>query len=220
MYSVRDPFDAVHPQPVGIYLDGRANVLATCQDLASSVGGQVVTASDGRLRIRKIDVPVNPSGMSITQADYVAKSLQIKDRPPVKAGIRLGYCQNWTVQDSLETGIPPEHKDLFAKEWLEVQETNAEVAATHRLNSEPPMVETSLLVELDARNEAKRRLALWSVQRTVFSFTGYPQLLTLELGDPVTVYGNRWGLGAGKSGMILSLKKDWIGGRVEVEVLV
>lgn len=212
-------FNAAHPQPVGIYLDGRANVLAACQELASSVGGQVVTASDGRLRIRKIDVPAVASGFQITMTDYVARSLSISQRPVVKAGVRLGYCKNWTVQENLDTGIPAEHKDLFAKEWLEVQETNAIVAAAHRLNAEPPMVETLLLLEADARAEAVRRLTLWSKQRNVFTLSGYPQLLTLELGDAVTLFGNRWNLQSGVPGTVLSLSKDWISGRVTVEVL-
>jgi len=212
-------FDAAHPQPVGVFIDGRANVLATCQDLAASVGGQVVTASDGRLRIRKIDVSATPTGMQITPTDYVARSLSLSQRPVVKAGIRLGYCKNWTVQAGLTSGIPGEHKDLFAKEWLEVQENDAAVAADHRLFTEPPMVDTLLLLEADARAEAQRRLALWSKQRNVFRLTGYPQLLTLELGDPVTLFGNRWGLQAGVPGTVLSLQKDWISGRVDIEVL-
>lgn len=212
-------FNFVHPQPVGVFIDGRANVLATCQDLAASVGGQVVTASDGRLRIRKIDVSSVATGVKIYPADYQARSLNLSNRLVVKAGERIGYCKNWTVQENLDSGIPPEHKELFAKEWLEVQETNSAVAATYRLFTEPVMTDTLLLLEADARTEAARRLAMWSKQRNVFSLSGYPQLLTLELGDAVTLFGHRWGLQNGIPGTVLSLKKDWITGRVDVEVL-
>jgi hypothetical protein len=213
-------FDAAYPQPVGVFLDSRANVLATCQELAASVGAQVVTASDGRLRIRRITVPATASGVQIKPTDYVSKSLSPGARPAVKAGVRLTYCKNWTVQEGLTSGIPGAHKDLFAKEWLEVQEEDADVAALHRIFTEPVAVETLLLVEADARAEAVRRLGLWSTQRKVYNLTGYSQLLTLELGDPVTLFGSRWGLNNGVPGMVLSLGKDWIAGRVDIEVLV
>ena len=44
-------FVAACPQAVGLYLAERANVLAVCQELAASVGAQVVVTSTGLLRL-------------------------------------------------------------------------------------------------------------------------------------------------------------------------
>lgn len=59
-----DEFDAANPQPVGIYLKDRTNVLQVCQQLTSSVGSQLVSSPEGLLKILKLtlnrtDVRVN-----------------------------------------------------------------------------------------------------------------------------------------------------------------
>ena len=81
-------------------------------------------------------------------------------------------------------------------------------------------MDTLLLKGTDAQTEAQRRLNLWKVQRTVYSVEGYANLLTLELGQAVTLYGNRFGLNDGKSGVVVGLQRDWVAGRCNVEVLV
>lgn len=213
-------FEAAHPQPVGLSLRDRANVLQSCQQLAASVGAQVVMSRQGLLRLVKVALPDTSAPVPIGLADYEARSLTIKQRTEVIAGVKLGYCRNWTVQTSLDTGIPPEHKDLFAQEWLTVTARDAAVAAAYRLHAEPSQVDTLLLRGADAQAEAQRRLALWKVPRTVYSLRGYANLLTLELGQPVTLTAERWGLDDGQQGIVIGLQRDWIAGRCEVEVLI
>lgn len=77
-----------------------------------------------------------------------------------------------------------------------------------------------LLRAVDAQAEALRRLNLWKTQRTVYRFTGYAHLLTLELGQALTLTAPRFGLDAGKTGMVIGLQSDWINRRVTVEVLI
>lgn len=213
-------FEAACPQPVGYYIGDRANVLAVCQDLAASVGAQCVMSREGKLRIVRLAVPGTGSPVELKPQDYEAKSLQAKERTTVVAGIKLGYCKNWTVQDKLETGIPPAHKDLFAQEWLTVTANDAGVAAAYRLYAEPEQVNTYLLTEADAQAEANRRLNLWKVQRTVYQIKGYANCLLLELGQAVTLYGDRFGLQTGKTGTVIGLQLDWMAGRATVDVLV
>lgn len=215
-----DAFNAAHQQPVGLSLPDRANVLQCCQQLAASLGAQVVMSRQGLLRLVKVALPGIGAPAAIGPADYEARSLSIKQRTGVVAGVKLGYCRNWTVQTSLDTGIPPEHKDLFAQECLTVTARDAAVAAAYRLYAEPAQVDTLLLRSADAQAEAERRLALWSVPRTVYGLRGYAQLLTLELGQSVTLTAERWGLDAGQQGIVIGLKRDWIAGRCEVEVLI
>ena len=72
----------------------------------------------------------------------------------------------------------------------------------------------------DAQAEANRRLALWSAPRSVFSLRGYAHLLGLELGQAVTLTAPRWGLNAGQLGQVVGLSRDWLAGRIDVEVLI
>lgn len=213
-------FDAAHPQPVGIHISDRANVLQCCQTIAASVGAQVAMSRTGQLRLLKIALPATGTATDVTPADYEAGSLEIAQRSTVIAGVRLGYCKNWTVQTSIDSGIPAEHKDLYAQEWLTSTARDATVASNYRIYADPPQDDTLLLRAVDAQNEAYRRLNLWKAQRTVYRFKGYAHLLTLELGQALTLTAPRFGLDAGKTGIVVGLESDWINRRVTVEVLI
>lgn len=212
-------FNVANPQPVGVFMADRSNVLQTCQELAASIGSQVLMTRQGLLRLVKLAMPTEAS-LRVKQSDYEVNSLSIRDRTTVVSGIKLGYCKNWTVQETLDTGIPAEHKVLFGQEWLTVSAQNATVAAAYRLYAEIPQVDTLLLRGVDAQAEANRRLALWSVPHTVYGFNGFAQLMTIELGQAITLQGDRWGLQAGKVGIVISVQRDWTNGRCEVEVLI
>lgn len=213
-------FDTAHPQPVGVHISDRANVLQVCQQLAASVGAQVAMGRGGQLRLLKVALPAVGTPVLVAPADYEAQSLSIARRSTVAAGVRLGYCKNWTVQTSLDSGIPSEHKDLFGQEWLTATARDGAVASAYGLFADPPQVDTLLLRRTDADAEAARRLALWKVQRTVYRFTGFAHLLTLELGQALTLQAPRFGLDAGKTGQVIGLQSDWVGRRVTVEVLI
>lgn len=213
-------FEAAHRQPVGLYSADRITVVDACNQLAESVGAQLAMSRLGTLRLLKLQLPPAGTPREIRPTDYVHGSLKISDTTDVVAGVRLGYCRNWTPQQDIETGIPAAHRDLFGQEWLTVVAKDETVAALYGLDTETEQVNTLLLREQDAQAEAARRLALWSVPRTVYSLTGFAQLLTLDLGQAVKLYGNRFGLDAGKTGVVIGLKSDWIKGRVDVEIIV
>lgn len=213
-------FNSLHPQPVGLYASDRLNVIEACQSLASSVGAQVAMSRTGLLKLLKIALPPAGTPVVVGPSDYVAKSLEISERPSVVAGVKLGYCKNWTTQSNLDTGIPAAHKTLFQQEYLPALVKDNTVATTYKLNTEPTQQDTLLLTEADAVAEANRRLALWKEPRMVYKFVGFAHLLTLELGQALTLVSPRFDLSAGKTGVIVGLQSDWITRRVTVEVLV
>jgi hypothetical protein len=210
-------FDAANPQPVGVYLSERENVLAVCQQIAASVGAQVVMSPAGTLRLIKLDVPV--SGTEVTTASMAERSLRVSQRVPVVASVKLGYCKNWTVQNSLQTGIPAEHRDLFAQEWLTATAADADIAMAYKLAQEPQQQNTMLLVKEDAEAETARRLALWGDPRTVFSYEGMPELLLEELGAFQTVTHDRFGLSEGVDVQIVGVERDWLAARAGFSVI-
>ena len=214
-------FDVACPQPVGVFAEGRTNVLQLCQELAGSVDAQLVMSRVGKLRLIQVKLPGNGTPVVIMPTQMVERSLKIQSRPLVKASVMLGFNKNWTVQDGLLTTIPDEHKRLFATEWLTTTATSASVQVDYRLNAAPIQVDTMLLRRTEASVEAQRRLDIWSVPRTVFTFEGTSDLLaTLELGNSVTITNRRFGLQNGKTGIVVSLAPNWLNGHVTVGVLV
>jgi hypothetical protein len=176
----------------------------------------------GQLRLIQGAFPGSGTAVAIGPSQMVEKSLSIHDRPFVKASVMLTYCQNWTVQNNLVTGITDAAKSMFANQWLYTTATNLQAQADYKLNAAPPPeTNTMLLKKTDADAEANRRVAMWSVPRTVFQFEGTPDLInSLTLGCAVTLTHPRFGLSAGKPGIVVSLAPNWFKGTIAVQVLV
>lgn len=213
-------FNPANPQPVGLYLDQNATVLQSIVELAASVGAQAIMSRTGQLRLLRVHLPASGTPAVIRPSDYEAGSLEIVGHSRVIAGVRLGYCPNWTPRQNIAEGVPSEHRDLYAQEWLAVTARDGAVASTYRISTEAEQENTVLLRKTDAQAEADRRLSLWKVPRTVIKVRGFAQLLGLELGQAATIYGDRFGLDSGKTGQIVGLYPDWVAGRCEVEVLI
>jgi hypothetical protein len=213
-------FDAAHPQPVGLYVADRTNQAVAIQQLAASVGAQAIMSATGQLRLIQIALPAAGTPVEIGPGQMLANSLHPAERLPVMAAVKIAFDRNYTVQAALTTSIPPAHADLYATEWLTETVVDEAVQARYRLTDDPVQIETCLKTRADARAEATRRLALRSVPRTVYEFDGEPELMVLELGNPVVLRDDRFGLTAGAPGVVVMMQRNWITGRVTVGVLV
>ncbi|WP_116609891.1 hypothetical protein [Paraburkholderia unamae] len=213
-------FNAAHTQAVGVYLSDKTNVLDCCQGLAASVGASLIVTTAGLLRLVELDLPATGTPWSVTASDMELRSLAITERSTVQAAVKLGFCHNYTVQNQLQTGIPQSSKDLFAQEWVTVTASDDAVASNYSLTTEPDEVDTNLLVKAEAQAEAQRRLGLWKVPRHVYQFTAYAWLMLVELGDAMTITHERFGLAAGKTGLVVSIGRDWLSGRITIGVLI
>jgi hypothetical protein len=212
-------FEAANPQPVGLYLTERTNVLVACQQLASSVGAQLVPSMAGKLRLIQFAIPTSAT-TEIRPSQQLDRSITITNRTEVAAAVKVGYCKNWTVQDSLQTSLPDAHKNLYSQEWLTVTSTDTAVQATYKLDAEPDQIDTCLLRKTDAQAEADRRVAIVKVPRTTYRFEATPAQLLTELGQAVKLFSNRFGLAAGKVGLVTSRTVDWATLRSTLEVTV
>lgn len=212
-------FDAANPQPVGLWLTERTNVLVACQQLAGSIGAQLVPSMSGKLRLIQFAIPATAT-TSIPRSQQLDRSISIVNRTEVAAAVKIGYCRNWTVQENLQTTLPDAHKNLYAQEWLSVTAVDTAVQATYKRDAEPDLIETCLLRKTDAQAEANRRLAIVKVPRTTYRFEATPAQLLTELGQAVTLFSNRFGLAAGKVGIVTSRSVDWGTLRTTLEVTV
>lgn len=212
-------FEAANPQPVGLYLTDRTNVLVACQQLASSVGAQVAVSMTGKLRLIQFAIPATAT-TEIRQSQQIDRSITIANRTEVAAAVKVRYARNWTEQKTLQTSVPDAHKELYAQDWLSVTAVDPVVQASYKLDAEPREVDTCLLRKTDAQAEAGRRLAIAKSPRTSFRFDGTPSLLMIELGQAVKLFSNRFGLVAGKAGLVTSRTVDWETLRSTLEVTV
>jgi len=212
-------FDAAHPQPVGLYVADRTNQAQAIQQLAASVGAQAVMSRTGQLRLVQIALPAAGVPVAIGPEQMRERSLRPAQRLPVTAAVKIGFDRNYTLQAGLTTSIPPAHADLYATEWLTETVVDEAVRARYRLSDDPVQIDTCLKTRADARAEAQRRLALSKVPRTIYEFDGEPEMMMLELGQPVTLRAERFGLQDGVPGVVVMLSRFWLTGRVTVGVL-
>lgn len=213
-------FEAAHTQPVGAAMSNRENLLSVCRQFAASVGAQLSMTTEGKLQLLRIEMPPTGTPMLIDSTMMMEHSLKPVQRSTVQAAVKLGFCKNWTVQPSLLTTIPPEHKDIFATEWRTVSSIDSATATLYKLNTEPVQVDTFLLKGTDAQAESDRELAILKNPHTTYEFEGTPELLMAYLTQPVTLKYPRYGLDTGVLGQIVSISPNWLNRHVTIGVLI
>lgn len=214
-------FAAANTQPLGIYLTEKANVVEVVNRIAASLGAAVMMTRTGLMRIVKLDLPQASAGTIVSSKDMEEFSIHVSEMPPVYAAIKLGYAKNWTPQESLQTGIPADHIEIFGQEWpLTTTFADSATATKYKLFSDPDMIETLLLTTSVANTECSRRNVLWKTQRKVVSYSALPHLMLESLGDPQTIQHSRFGLSTGSRGQIVEVVTDWINAKISFGVIV
>ena len=212
-------FISAHPQPVGIYLSDKTNILSVVSELLSSVGASLTVNPEGKFQIQKINLPSVSYAHTVSKKDMKEKSFRVATKEQVQAAIVLRYCKNYLVQENLQSGLPAEHLALYAKEWLEAKVSDSVVASNFSVSTTVEPQETALLVTTDASTEATRRLNLYKVQRYSYSFSTDLSKLRMNVGDYVQVTQDRFGFTTPKVCQIISKNIDWFNNNIEFEVL-
>lgn len=214
-------FNSSYSYPVGVYCTSRENMLEVCNQLAASIGAQVVFSNEGKLKLVRLDLAGTGTTHTIEPSDVESRSLSVGEKSVVRAATKLGYAKNWTVQTSgLAAGVNPSSINLFNTEYLFETSVNTTTATNYTLTKEPEAEPTLLVTQSGAQAEAVRRNALFSTPRTVYTMTAYPHLLFVNLGDNINLSNQRFGLDTAKSGIVVNVDRDWIAGRVTLGVLV
>jgi hypothetical protein len=216
-------FDATNTQPIGFYAPSKENLLSTCQSLAYSVGASLTTTRLGKLKLLKLVSPPVGTPFIIDTSMYKYDSVQISSITEVVGAIKLGFNKNWTVEQNLQTDIPPDHRRMFAEDWSTVSVFDADTISKYKLTGLPFKQDTELQVQSDAAVEANRRLNLWKTPHPIYKISGFTPLLDLQLGDPVQLVCPRYNLtgatGVGL-GTVVYLQPNWSTGTVEVGVFI
>ncbi len=208
-------------QSIGISISDKENILEVCNRVLSSIGGQLYCTRKGLLQILVLGVPnANDASVSITTSDMVAGSFGPSEYIRPVGAVKLGYAKNWTVQEGLITAIPDAHKTSYATEWLTYTSSNSTAIASYKLSGEANQEDTLLLTLANATTEADRRKTYYTKPLIVYGFTGTSKLLSLKLGQAVTITHPRYNLHTGVSGQVISLRQNWLKGTVDVEVII
>lgn len=225
-------FATNNTQPIGMYITGSESVLSVCSELAASAGAMLVISKEGKLQLIKYGEPfTDPSGITeITDNDLVFNSFNLKDRLNIRPSCTIGYCRNWTIQENLLTDIPDQNKADFAKEYFTVtSEIDSTLKTRYGLTIEPEQRNTLLVSKgtvteastvTNAAKLASNLKTLFGKQMSVYSMTGTSKLLSLKLGQSITLKYPRFDLDAGKAGQVVSLSPNWLAGTIDIEVLV
>jgi len=212
-------FHAANSQPVGLGIMDRTNVLAACAQLASSKGAQLIPSMLGKLRLIQYAIPAG-AALSIPLSMQVKGTLTPVARTMPAAAVQIGFCRNYTTQPNLGTSLPPQHKQMLATEWQTYTAVDEATQATYSLYSDPARIDTCLLDPADARAEAERRLAIVKVSRATYRVELTPAGMLVELGEARRLFGDGFGLEAGKPGQVTSLTTNFGTYSVTAEITI
>ena len=213
-------FSLANTQAVGIAILDRVNVLNACQELLASVNAQLFMNRVGLLQLLQLGVYTSDAIVSITDRNILHHSLQVSSKTEVVAATKIGYCRNYTPQTALVSSLPSAHNIMFNDEWYSNTITDLTVQSLYKVDISPIQKDTALIYGTDALALATRLNNYFKVPKIVYSFTGTSALLSLKLGQQVTLTHNRFNLSSGKTGQVISLSPDWMAGTINVEVII
>lgn len=213
-------FDSANPQPVGLGILDRTNVIDACAQLAASKGAQVVPSMLGKLRLIQYAIPTSAT-LNIPRSMQVQKSLTPVARSKVQAAVQIGFCKNYTVEANLQTSIPDAHKQMYAQEWqLYTTPVDTATQAAYSLFADPVTEETCLLSLADATTEGARRLAIKKVPHTTYRMELLPSGLLVQLGEARNLFSDRFLLTNGVPGLVTSLSTNFGTYRTIAEITI
>lgn len=214
-----DTFETSHPQKIGLYITDNTTVKSAIDQLAGSLGAQAIPSRLGKLRLIQIGIS-GASTFDIRVQHMKGGTLEpVTSMPPV-AAVKLGYDRDWTVQDTKDSAIPPEHKQFFADEYIFATAENDDIVDDYRMSPTVTAKNTLLKIKAEAEAEAQRLADLNGRQRQIFKFDGTPEMLQLVLGQQVTIYHHENSMAAGVRAQIIMLAPDWKNSRCDVGILV
>jgi hypothetical protein len=213
----------------GVYINSKTNMLQVCNELAQSINASLISPSvtvnyqtgeisASKLRLVELKAPSGSAVVELNDDYMVVGTLAITEIFPVKPYVKLGYCKNFTIQQSVASGINPASK--FDEEYWYIMDENSTNKTLYRDAGTVEATPTLLITTANATDEATKRLRLWEIPRKLITATYLPHHLFTQLGDIVTIKSNRFGLSNGELGIVYSINRDWITGMVQIGVLV
>lgn len=158
---------------------------------------------------------------TLNQKDMEFRSLSISQKVEVQGTVKLGYSKNWTPQSSgLVYVLKPEALAVLEKPYYYETVTDAQVVNQYKQIAEPVAKDTLLISQQDAQIEANRLLNMNKTPRFIYTANYFAKMLFCELGDLIYLTHPRFGLTPGKTGIAVSISRDWLQGKVTIGTFI
>jgi len=228
-FTTADLDFAADTRKVGIYIKDKINMLEVCNQLASSINSSLIcpsitvdisgVISSSKLKLVELKEPLLANVQYELTDDYLVQGSQaVTEIFPIKPNIKLGYCKNFTIQQTVGDAV--NSASNFDVEYFYSTQENAANKQLYRDAGTVDEVPTLLIVSSEADTEANKRLSLWQVPRFLITASYLPHYLFTQLGDIVKLTSSRFNLQNGKPGIVYSVNRNWITGMVQIGVLI
>jgi hypothetical protein len=206
-------------QPLGLFVPASPVQVYTLMDhVASSVGAFYAITRDGLLFAAQLNLSGTPA-LTIQDTDIVVRGLTLtRTYAPVRE-ISLGAERNWTVQTRVAATVTESRRETIARDGLYATRENTAAGDYAKPADRAPRM-TLLQGWAEADAEAARQITMWGVPRYRFVAECFNASFTLKLGDTVRLVHPRYGLSAGRNGVIVGLKEKPSRKRTTLDILL
>lgn len=203
------------PQPLGVYVSKRRNLLDVIEEIMESVGGFYGLTPSGKLDLQRWKVPGVPV-LTVDRSDTLGKlRVELLNLPRWKT--QLGYEKNWSIQvDGIAGIVTPARQAWLGKEYRVVTSKDATIKTRHLGATAPDVRGTFINNVADAQAEADRLQALFGVQRIRYRVTAFSGPFQVKIGDTVTLIDDFYGLSAGKDCVVIGKREFLLDNKIEL----
>lgn len=177
----------------------------------------------GGLQVGRLDVPGTKSAATFTDLEII--DIQRLELPaeinPLIWRARIGYQPNYAVQATDIAGAVTTQRRQFLLQPFRISTaSNEQRLSDFPQAKDPDPIGTTFALEEDANKESNRLMALFGVKRNLYRLSTKIKAYRRKIGETVTVQHTRYGLAAGKMGVIVGLGLDAARNESSVIVLI
>lgn len=213
----------------GMYIKEKTTGYTAIEDILKGVSSYIYFDNNGLMNIQQIIGPEDITNQAIYKID--ADSIKPNGisvstiQPPIKK-ITTNYKKNYTVQskDSLAAELTETEMSKFTEANLVIDELNSDFLVSGYLAYPNAEVLDGITIHTteytDAHRETLRRLELRKQRRYIYSFKTVHTLPSLTVGEPVNIIHERFNLGQGQIGLIVSSSINPLTRQGTIEVFI
>ena len=203
------------PARVGVFIADEARMMDVVRQVLGSIFGWATFTRTGLISVGRFEIatPVD----EITEADIVSIQALAPELPSWRRS--LGYRRSWLKQDAdaVSVAATAARKDFVGQEFRRAPWEDATILVPHPL-AEDVSIDTLLVDEADAQDEADRQGALCGPLRPPYQVVLKDKQFRRRLGETVTLTHPRFGLSGGRDCVIVRLGENTTTQRTTLEL--
>lgn len=227
---------ALNPAPCGILVTGDRTVLDAATDVLRSVGGWIVSDSEGRFQVGRLELPATtPIAVFLEwqlrgDVQRVAPGDSNRGIPAYQVTVRYGQLATVLAETDIAGVVEGDQRTALQTEWRSAVVTLPAVQTRH-LRAETLSFDTRLVNATDAQAEAQRLAGIYGTRRDVWrvnvdmagidyrvdSSVGQAQALPIDLGATVNLSLVRF-IAPSKNLVVIGRVEDCVNDRIQFDL--